>query len=105
MGCATLRCLAPGRLSFGVAQVNQNSRSSGGLVLLTFSALTKRIWMGFLSGGDFVLGRAAELGLLLLGGAVSFLLTPLLSPLTPFPLRTMHRKDTGEKEATFCAAL
>lgn len=56
--------------------------------------------MGFPSSGDFILGRAAELGLLLLGGAVSFLLTPLLSPLTPLPLITMHRK-----EATFCAAL
>lgn len=72
------RRFAPQRLSFGMAQVSQNFRSSGGLVSLTFSALTKRIWMGFPCSGDFVLVRVAELGLLLLGCAVSFLLTPLL---------------------------
>lgn len=69
---------APRRPSFGVAQVSQNFRSSGGLVSVTFSSLAKRIWMGFPCSRDFVLVRAAELGLLLLGRAVSFLLPSLL---------------------------
>lgn len=34
--------------------------------LTSFSSLAKRIWMGFPFDGDFVLARAAELGLLLL---------------------------------------
>lgn len=44
--------------------------------------------------------RAAELGLLLLGCAVSFLLTPLLLPPSPLPLYTrsedrIYWKDVG----------
>lgn len=78
MGHPEAHILAPGRLSFGVAQVSKNFRSSGGLVSLTFLALTKRIWMGFPSSEDFVLVRVVELDLVLWGGTVSFLPTPLL---------------------------
>lgn len=52
--------------------------------------------MGFPSGGDFVLVRAAELGLLLLGCTQSFLLTPRLCPPPP-PLNTQSG-GIGEKK-------